>query len=589
MKLLANHDEKLKQHLERPKLRNATYLSPHTQNEMVDVIGKQIIQARIVEEIKDAHIYTVMVDEVTSHNVELMPMCIRFLDRGHNIREELLEVCSLPRITGNHIASTIKDVLSRLGINISDCRGQGYDGASNMSSENVGVQALIRRDAPKAVYTHCSGHCLNLVIAHSCALPVVRNTLDKMKSTVLFFTKSPKRECLLVEVATKGAHPMGLRKPLIDLCRTRWAARHDAYSHFYNAFVFIVKALEVIALGLHTEDYSTEVTTGWQGTYKAEASGLLSGLEKFDFIITFLLTVYQFLSHLAGITVKLQSTSIDIVQAFGMVDEVKTVYNELRETIDEDFGKIYEQAVRMAAQIDVQPAKPRAAGRQQHRANAPAESVQGYFLRNMAIPFLDHVIIEFEAQFSAHSVTSSMLLGLIPSVQRSQEVTVDISAAVEMYEEDLPSPELMDQELKRWRLKWQGKSSEDTPASCAQAIKECDAMLYPNIFMLLKIACTLPVTSCECERSASTLRRLNTFMRASMKEDRLSSLALIHTHYDMAVDLDQAVDIFSKMHPRRLELGSVLDAQDKTVRLCGHLCRVYSELYVTSLYETMCF
>jgi len=30
-------------------------------------------------------------------------------------------------------------------------------------------------------------------------------------------------------------------------------------------------------------------------------------------------------------------------------------------------------------------------------------------------------------------------------------------------------------------------------------------------------------------------------------------LALIHTHYDMAVNLDEAVNILSKLHPRRLD------------------------------------
>ena len=59
--------------------------------------------------------------------------------------------------------------------------------------------------------------CLNLVIASSCALPVVRNTLDKMKSTVYFFINSPKRESLLMEVAEKEGHPMDKRKVLIDV------------------------------------------------------------------------------------------------------------------------------------------------------------------------------------------------------------------------------------------------------------------------------------------------------------------------------------------------------------------------------------
>ena len=37
-------------------------------------------------------------------------------------------------------------------------RGQGYDGASNMSSDVVGVQARIKQVAPLATYIHCSGH-----------------------------------------------------------------------------------------------------------------------------------------------------------------------------------------------------------------------------------------------------------------------------------------------------------------------------------------------------------------------------------------------------------------------------------------------
>ena len=55
--------------------------------------------------------------------------------------------------------------------------------------------------------------------------------------------------------------------------------------------------------------------------------------------------------------------------------------------------------------------------------------------------------------------------------------------------------------------------------------------MYPNLYVLLKICCTIPATSCECERSASALRRLHTFNRASMTQERLSSLALMHIHY----------------------------------------------------------
>ena len=120
-------------------------------------------------------------------------------DKDLDIVEKLMGVVSLPRITGLNIANKLKSVPSHLGLDITDCRGLGYHGAENMSSGRVGVQALIREEAPKAVHTHCSGHCLNNVIASSCGLPVVR-MLDKMKSAGNFFIKSPTIERFLKEV-----------------------------------------------------------------------------------------------------------------------------------------------------------------------------------------------------------------------------------------------------------------------------------------------------------------------------------------------------------------------------------------------------
>ena len=67
----------------------------------------------------------------------------------------------------------------------------------------------------------------------------------------------------------------------------------------------------------------------------------------------------------------------------------------------------------------------------------------------------------------------------------------------------------------------------------------------------MQIACAIPVTSCECERSASGLRRLNNFTRASVGKDRLSFLALLHIHYDTAIDLDKVVDHFARRHPAK--------------------------------------
>ena len=102
------------------------------------------------------------------------------------------------------------------------------------------------------------------------------------------------------------------------------------------------------------------------------------------------------------------------------------------------------------------------------------------------------------------------------------------------------------------------KAESERATTCAKPIKECDRVLFPNLFISLQIACTLPVTSCECKRSASTLRHLRNFMCASMTENRLSSFTLIHIHYQHVVDLDAVVTLFAELHPRRMQLASVL-------------------------------
>ena len=76
LKVFAENDEVLRQHLSNPRAKNATYISPKSQNEIIDVIGYDIILARIVVKIKRAKFFSMLADEVSSHNTEHLPICI---------------------------------------------------------------------------------------------------------------------------------------------------------------------------------------------------------------------------------------------------------------------------------------------------------------------------------------------------------------------------------------------------------------------------------------------------------------------------------------------------------------------------------
>ena len=58
------------------------------------------------------------------------------------------------------IVSAVKDVLLKLQLSLANCRGQCYNGASNMLGHKTGVAKRIQRLQPKAYPTHCHGHSL---------------------------------------------------------------------------------------------------------------------------------------------------------------------------------------------------------------------------------------------------------------------------------------------------------------------------------------------------------------------------------------------------------------------------------------------
>jgi hypothetical protein len=68
-------------------------------------------------------------------------------------------------LTGSSRAKVDIQTLRDCEIDVQYLRGQGYDGASNMSCSIKGIQACIAHDYPLASYVHCVSHALNLVLS----------------------------------------------------------------------------------------------------------------------------------------------------------------------------------------------------------------------------------------------------------------------------------------------------------------------------------------------------------------------------------------------------------------------------------------
>lgn len=150
---------------------------------------------------------------------------------------------------------------------------------------------------------------------------------------------------------------------------------------------------------------------------------------------------------------------------------------------------------------------------------------------------------------------------LLPSITRDRSVpAVTSQELVDYYGDDLPSILSLQAELDLWKHKWESQSHNPCmPDSPSKSLLVASKNFFPNIHAILRLVCTVPVTSCECERSVSVLRRVKTYLRSTMSQDRLSGSALMHTHYGMNIDYEEIINIFARRHPRRMQLLNVLD------------------------------
>eukprot|EP00102_Acyrthosiphon_pisum_P019436 XP_016656646.1 PREDICTED: zinc finger MYM-type protein 1-like [Acyrthosiphon pisum] len=160
-----------------------------------------------------------------------------------------------------NIANVILETIKCLGIDSKYMVGQGYDGAASMSGNFNGVQAIIRKVHPTALYVHCSVHSLNLALSYSCSIQHIRNCIGTIKSVGNFIKASAMRTELLKKYI-KEQFPESKWTKLISMCETRWVENHDGLLRFTEIYKPIVNTLDDLQLKRDIETSSKALQLG---------------------------------------------------------------------------------------------------------------------------------------------------------------------------------------------------------------------------------------------------------------------------------------------------------------------------------------
>ncbi|XP_028079332.1 zinc finger MYM-type protein 1-like [Camellia sinensis] len=295
IKLLASYNEDVVAMVLENAPQNASYHSHGIQKQIPSIFSNKI-QRFIREEINDGK-FCILVDESEDESKrEQMAIVLRFVDKYGFIKERFFDIVHVLNTTSATLKEKICIVLSRHNLGVQNIRGQGYDGASNMSAEWTGLQFFsYLTQAINIVGSSCKRH-------DQLRAAQVVDIAEKLAIDDEFETG-------------KGKNQIGTLKRARD---TRWGSYLGSICSLINMFSATCAVLRNI------------INDGSKSNQRAEADGVYDSITSFEFV--FILHLMRDIMEITDdLCQALQSKSQDILNAMHLVSTTKILIQKFRE------------------------------------------------------------------------------------------------------------------------------------------------------------------------------------------------------------------------------------------------------------------
>ena len=541
----------LKSKLELQLQKHAQWTSSAIQNKLLQIIA-DLVKERIVNDVKSSGWYGIILDETSDiTRIEQVSLCLSYCVDGIK-KEAFVGFYATKSTEGEVLYQLVKDSISELNLELENIVGKAFDGAANMNGIYKGLSTRMKECSPYAIYVHCYGHLLNLALQDTMKeIEPLRNALGNIQSLYNFLEASPKRHALFSDVEDENEK---YKQTLKSLSVTRWSCRWVAVKSVYDQIERIVKTLLELSSNKDSKTYT-------------DSRALLVAICDMDFIIGLCL-LRIILSNTHRLSQYLQRKDVDVISA-------RKIANMTMETLcrcrsEDQFNIVWNMASLMGLKIKFLLSNTgfelREARVPRHRPSRRLEALVGESSKdhvevtseshhrvNTYYPSIDKVLSELELRFSGNDQDIIHALG---DVCQNKDPKVESFALVaQFYGID---QEILQVEQKMFTSFRQehGFPEGQKVAEVLQLMQENDLFdMLPEFAKVMVILAVIPATSCSAERSFSALRRLKTYLRNTMGQERINSIALINIEREyanavMEKDMERIINIFASRKGR---------------------------------------